>query len=309
MWKMNKEILARVIAVALFLAVMATSWDAWWHFNVGRDSLWEPPHLFLYSFVILAIASGVFGWIKTKEKAWKRLALVLLLIIISAPFDDLWHRMFGIENLSSPWVIWSPPHIILSLAILMSMILLLPIILKDRDKIAVRLFGAMVMASILNALLFLVGPLHPTGPWKLLGFWGAGMMAFVFIGCLLTAQRILPGIGASTLMITFFLIVSFIGFGGELGPDIDMIPHDHPPGWIVVFYSLLPAAFIDVGNKLPSWLKGAIAGLLWAGLLYGLSSYFFEPEFQYGLLSTGIAVLSSIIGGAFAGVLIKKVKQ
>jgi len=38
-----ETILIRFIISALFIAVLATVWDVWWHAFVGRDTLFEPP--------------------------------------------------------------------------------------------------------------------------------------------------------------------------------------------------------------------------------------------------------------------------
>ena len=69
--QLSPKLLARTIASSLFVAVAAGTWDAWWHGAIGRDSFWEPPHLLLYSGVIVAILLGVLGWHITKEKIWK----------------------------------------------------------------------------------------------------------------------------------------------------------------------------------------------------------------------------------------------
>lgn len=89
--------LVRLIISFLFVAVIAGTWDAWWHGAIGRDSLFEPPHLLLYASTISAVLMGMYGWYTTREKVWKRVVLFLLLIPISAPFDELWHRIFGLS--------------------------------------------------------------------------------------------------------------------------------------------------------------------------------------------------------------------
>src|SRR3989338_2451118 len=85
----NRKIvtLGRVLAILLFVAVLAGTWDAWWHGAIGRDSFWEPPHILLYSSILLAVILGIYGYLQTKEKRWRTLALVLVLIPVSGPFD------------------------------------------------------------------------------------------------------------------------------------------------------------------------------------------------------------------------------
>lgn len=56
-----REGLVRAIAAALTIAVVAATWDVWWHSAVGRDTFWEPPHLFLYSAALCVIAGLLVG--------------------------------------------------------------------------------------------------------------------------------------------------------------------------------------------------------------------------------------------------------
>lgn len=80
MKKLSPTFLSRLIIISLFVAVLAGSWDAWWHGAVGRDTLWEPPHLLLYGAIVVAILTGMYGWYKTRQRIWRRLAILLILI-------------------------------------------------------------------------------------------------------------------------------------------------------------------------------------------------------------------------------------
>ncbi len=302
----SQNLLARFISAVLFTAVLAGAWDAWWHGAIGRDTFWGPPHLLLYSAVIVAIVAGIYGWYKTREKIWRRLAILLALVPISAPFDDLWHRLFGVEDISSPLIVWSPPHLVLIGAIAASLIGLLPLIRRDRDITAQRFFGGLTFAAILNLFLFLATPVQPTGPYELIGFWGAGIVAFLLVGVFLTASRWLAGVAGATLVAVFSLVISAIGFGDKIAPGIVIQPHDHPPAWLTIFSLLVSVAIIDFTKRKPLWIGGAFAGILWGGLLYGFSSMFFKPEFQYTAGDTGIAVFASLIGGIIAGLFVSR---
>lgn len=298
--------LARIVASALFTAVLAASWDAWWHGAVGRDSFWEPPHLLLYSAIVIAIGTGIYGWRKTKDRLWGRLAIILSLILVAAPFDELWHRAFGVEDLSSPLIVWSPPHVVLILAILGSFILLLPVLKRDKDPVARRFFGAVTLAGVSHLLIFLFAPIYPTGGWQLLGFYGSAVIAFVIVLIYLKAFKWIKGLGAATLVALFILSLNTVGIGKTLAPGTVIAPHEHPPAWLLVFSFLLPAIFIDLSKGLPTWLRGAIAAFLWAGVLFGFSSFFFQPEFQYSLNQGLIAIIAATVGGSLAGILMSK---
>jgi hypothetical protein len=166
--------LIRSMAVALFSAVIAGTWDAWWHGALGRESFWSPPHFLLYASIITAIVLGIYGWYRTREKLWRHLAIFLALVPISAPFDELWHRIFGIESVASPLIVWSPPHVVLIVAISGSLLMILPVLRRDENRDAQRLFGSLVFASVLSLLMFLVAPVQPHGGLRASGILGCG---------------------------------------------------------------------------------------------------------------------------------------
>lgn len=295
---------ARSISASLFAAVMAGTWDAWWHGALDRESFWSPPHIFLYLAVIAAIGIGWYAWYRLREPLWRRAALILALIPLSAPLDDFWHRFFGPENISSPIIVWSLPHLLLIFGVIASFVMLLPILRKDKDANAERLFKSISFAAILTLLFFVVSPFEPTGPHHLLGFWGAGIAAMVIVGTLLAAQNSIPGLAGATLTAAFFLVLVSIGLGEKMAPSVIIPPHDHPPIWLTVFSIFVPAVVLDLCRRQPLWIKGAAVGFLWSFLLFGFSSHFFEPQFQYSTLQALKAIGASTLGGVFISVIV-----
>lgn len=309
MKNLSQILFARIITASLFIAVMAGTWDAWWHGAIGRETLWEPPHLLLYASVMVAIGLGVYAWYVLRQKIWRNLALVLLLVPISAPFDEIWHRVFGVEDLSSPLIVWSPPHLALIFAIILSFFFLLPLINKEKNIEAKRLFSSLAIVGILSLLLFIAGPFYPVGPWHLIGFWGAGIVSAIYIGTLLSAQVWLSGVGAATLVGVFFILLSSLGFTEQVAPGVNIIPHDHAPSWLTVFSLLVPAVVIDLTFRLPLWLRGMIAGLLSTMIFYSFASRFFESQFQFTSMEAMIAIVSGMTGGLIAGMVISYKKS
>ena len=301
--------LARIVAVALFVGVIAGIWDASWHSAIGRDTIWEPPHLLLYSAVIVAIVTGLYGWRKTKEKIWARLAAVLVLIPISAPFDNLWHSIYGVEDLTSPLVIWSPPHLVLIFTIIGSLIMILPHLRREKDPVARRFFGALVFGAIFSLVTLLVAPFDPHSGYIVLGFYGAGFIGFATAILFLAAEKWFPGLGSTTSVVLVTLALQSFGFGGAPADDIIFNPHQHPPDWLASFSLLLPAAIIDLFPKIKTWIKGGLVGLLSSLVVYSFVIPFLDAEFQYAYTNSVIAIIMSTVGGLVAGVIVSRLHK
>ena len=308
MKKPSSILLARIIAAALFTAVLAGTWDAWWHGALGRESFWSHPHLLLYSSVLVAVIAGMHGYFQSKEKRWRTLALVLLLVPLSGPFDELWHRFFGVEDVSGPLIVWSPPHIAIILSLVASAALLLSILREDSKEMQM-LFGGMLFASMLNLVLFLFTPLEPEGAWHLLGFYGIGFHAAAHVGMLLLAKRWISIKGAALLTTVFALSIMGIGFNEQIAEGVDIPPHDHAPPFLIVFSMLMTAVVLDVLPSKRLWLISALAGFFMGGIVYSFSWMFFEPLFLYSLKEGITAIVSSTVGAGFIGLILSKIRM
>ncbi|MEK7583087.1 MAG: hypothetical protein AAB483_01620 [Patescibacteria group bacterium] len=293
--------LSRIMVGVIFGAAAAGGWDIWWHRAVGRDDFFIPPHLFLYSFVLLAIFLAEYGWYHTRNNRWKHLANVLMIIPIIAPFDNLWHVWFGVEDLSHPInLVWAPPHMLLSLVTITALVLLFPMLQKAKVGTVRSFFGHLIFALIFGLVSFFVVPFHPTEGWgQVIGFWGAGVMTIVYVGMMMAAQRhVRSGIDA-TMVTVFALIMLFISYGTETAPGVILMPHDRLPMWLLIFSYLLAAVILDLTkDRLPDWFRGGLAGAVWAYVLFGFARFFFEPAFSYPSIQGLIAVGASFIGGS-----------
>jgi len=115
------------LIVAHVIAGWGTQWDIQWHLRIGRDSFWIAPHLMTYSGVTLMVlvSFGVLAWTSWRAlrgvrepgvhsvagisgtRGWHFAAWSILLTVLAAPIDDLWHRLFGLDV-----TLWSPPHLL-----------------------------------------------------------------------------------------------------------------------------------------------------------------------------------------------------
>lgn len=298
----SRSTLIRLITVSLFSAVLAGTWDVWWHGALGRETFWSPPHLLLYLSVIVAIVSGFYGWWMTREKRWKWLAIVLFLVPASAPFDELWHRIFGVEQINSPLIVWSPPHVILTLALVSSFLYLFVHLQRDEDIIAKHLLQSVALASALSLLLFLASPLEPIGPYHLIGFAGAAVGSGIIALFFLLAQQWMGGFGSAVSIAGIFMLLAAMNFGEKMAPGLAIQPHAHAPGWLMIFSCLVPALIIDLLREQSLVVRGFLVGILHSVILYGFTSQFFEPQFQYGNSEMWIAIITSAVAGAAVGI-------
>jgi hypothetical protein len=123
------------VAFAFFVAGVGigTGWDRRWHATHPFEDFWSPPHLFIYTNVLLATATVVYVTFNSRVRAsfgagqWLPLfpfkvprALMLLgagflVIGLGGAFDDLWHTSFGLDETN-----WSLPHAMLGHGILLA---------------------------------------------------------------------------------------------------------------------------------------------------------------------------------------------
>jgi hypothetical protein len=115
------------LIVAHVVAGWGTQWDIQWHMRIGRDSFWIAPHVMTYGGVTLIVLAswGVLAWTSwralhgeraagmrrvlgiTGTRGWHFAGWAIVLTVLAAPIDDLWHRLFGLDV-----TLWSPPHLL-----------------------------------------------------------------------------------------------------------------------------------------------------------------------------------------------------
>jgi hypothetical protein len=114
------------LLVAKLVGSWGVGWDIRWHLVIGRDSFWIAPHVMTYASVVVACAIS-FGVLVIET--WRARGVTtpgtitiaglrgtrgfhlswwgMAIVILAAPIDDLWHRLFGLDV-----TLWSPPHLL-----------------------------------------------------------------------------------------------------------------------------------------------------------------------------------------------------
>ena len=176
---------------AKVIAGWGVQWDIRWHLTIGRDSFWIAPHVMTYfgvtlgavvAFAMLAretmlarAGAAPAGSVRfaglvgspALHVAWWGMAAVIL----AAPVDDLWHRLFGIDV-----TLWSPPHLLGFLGGQINTLgcLLLALEVFDRWPVA-RALGALLAGAMLFGVFSIL-----TDPAMQVAFRRGGVFFFTY---------------------------------------------------------------------------------------------------------------------------------
>ncbi len=118
---MERLLLAGLLTAGILLG-LGGAWDVYWHATIGRDSLFIPPHVIVYSGVLLAGGTAALalikGWmnegaggLRVAAGRWMRdgsgvAGIGFAAMVWAAVLDAAWHRVVGDVT------IWSPPHVL-----------------------------------------------------------------------------------------------------------------------------------------------------------------------------------------------------
>lgn len=196
-----------VLLAGKLLGAWGLTWDIQWHLLIGRDTFWIPPHLMMYggvtagflvAFAVLVLdtraargglpppgAITVVGLTSTRGvhlAAWG-----VALLLLAAPIDDLWHRLFGLDV-----TLWSPPHL---LGLLGSAINTLGALLLATEVYPART-RARLAALLLGGGLLYGGVRVVLEPAWLTAYTHGGVAfhAFAMLGALLLPLALVPAV-------------------------------------------------------------------------------------------------------------------
>ena len=294
--------------VGLFLATGALYFDGWWHIVIGRDTFWSPPHVVLYT----AISFTTLGFVLRARDRWKTgqpwdaplkaWGLGVFLIFFAAPFDELWHRIFGRESIESLLIIWSPPHVVaMASAIAVGIGLLMALVREGAPRgwaVALTLLTFAAVGCFLNILVIPFNPLdHRIG-----GPFGAFLFYLVFVSWRLAAvvlldRPVLTYLGAMQWFFSSFLFLPRV-IEGVLEP-LHLL--------LFVLAGVAAAAAGDVAFVVQRTIRGRVSyplvGTVYmtvAGtVLYPLFNRFFQ--LHWGLLDLALIAAMLMAAGFASG--------
>jgi hypothetical protein len=123
-WKQYQKIGSIVLLIGMFTTFFGLGWDIEWHSDVGPDTFWTLPHIFVYSGAALAGITCLTVVLLSSFVDQPRAGLIPVLRIFRAPlgfvvagfgafgfllfglFDQWWHTLFGFDVAIS-----SAPHV------------------------------------------------------------------------------------------------------------------------------------------------------------------------------------------------------
>ena len=298
------------------LSLIGLTWDIQWHSDVGPDTFFTMPHLFLYagsalsgiaSLAVVLIttanakrdkaidpivggrAVGVLGRTFAAPVGYLISGTGAALFLVYGLWDQWWHGLYGFDA-----VIESPPHIGLLLSISITMVGTVMIFAVARDQrwgtygvigtSAVLLVFSMVTVLGLRAV-----------PGGLVNPVSAGT-AFISVMILFMAASALKGRGGALAVGVSVAVLQavfwwFSPWAARVYADATGLPlrdyADGIPGLpnAIPMCLIVVAVAVELLHRLPVWIPGAVGGALIAAcvplqlvLVHGLP---FHPNGRY----------------------------
>ncbi len=97
------------LALGSAAGMVGIYWDIAWHIDFGRDTFFSPPHLLLYASMLTVLVVSLYGLLSDRRDSpyhlrqgalWLHPGVIVVamgaaLVLVAAPLDELWHRLFG----------------------------------------------------------------------------------------------------------------------------------------------------------------------------------------------------------------------
>ncbi len=284
-------------------------WDIAWHIDRGRDTFFSPPHNLIYGAMLASVLVAAVGLLRERRRTpWHlvvagralhpgilTVAAGAALVVLFAPADDLWHRLFG-PDIS----LWAPMHLIGLLGLgLASFGGLVTAEIERRWAAGSAYaglsvgFGGVLLgwSTLVLAEYEYVVPAfspvyHPVGL--------AGLAAFVLV--LLARLGPVP-FAASGAALGYTLFRAALAGGLMLTAELDLAGVSRS-----LIAVLLPAGVVAdlLARRLPPWLLGGLVGGAALAASYPVFAEALWPAWVLGA-AWPFALAAACLGGALGG--------
>jgi hypothetical protein len=239
-------------AFASLIMPYGAYWDISFHSESGRESFLQPPHLMIYGGILICMAIVIYSVVRRpgniplkkylKEDKVVAVALTALALqLISAPFDEIWHNLFGLDV-----SIWSPPHVLLIFGGV-TVSFALSAMSVSSNNLATNCARLLILSGgLLICEVFLAEFEFPLPQWhssqdRPYIVYPLLMLLFALIASVVSKQRVMFRFAASFTILTF-IVMRLLIHPFLLMVERDVIPEF--PVWMPLL--IIPAAAMDL---------------------------------------------------------------
>lgn len=284
---------ASLVLGGTLLSLVGLTWDIQWHSDVGPDTFFTMPHLFLYagsalsglaSLVVVLMttadakrdravdpivggrAVGVFGRTFAAPVGYLISGTGAALFLVYGLWDQWWHGLYGFDA-----VIDSPPHIGLLLSISITMVGAVMIFAVARDQ-RWGTYGTVVSAAALLVFSMVTAIGLRAVPGTLANPVSVGSAFFsvmiLFLGAHALSRRggaLAVGVAVAAMQAVFWW---FSPWAARVYADATGLPlrdyADGIPGlpYMIPMCLVLVAVAVELLHKVPVWIPGAFGGAI-----------------------------------------------
>lgn len=292
----KKEALFYPLTLCMLAVVAGLDWDVAWHILLVRESMWQPPHMVMYIAVSVATMLSVYGWWHTRDHIFRKLVIVLFAVPFAAIFDEMWHIVFGEDDMSNIWMALSPPHVMVLLTYIYSAYLVLSGLERVSKNTLQRICKVCAIAVIMNCVLLMALPFDPLHFYSGEVVWTAWVVPCCIFWMMLYTKKRVDLYWSSVCLAVVHLLLTRFSLPAN-APGLIVFPYKEPTVWIGYTAYITSAIFMDVSSAYSNTIRTTMAGLLFGSILYGFSFPLLQPEFAYPLNLGVIYIVSAGFGG------------
>jgi hypothetical protein len=314
------------------LSLAGLSWDMQWHNDVGPDTFFTMPHLFLYTgsavagFASLAVvlsataaqrrgqpvdplvggrAVGVFGRTFTAPVGYLISGIGAAGFLLYGLWDEWWHGLYGFDV-----TVASPPHVGFLLSVQITMVGALVVFMAARQH-RWGLIGTILSAATLIAFSVVTVMGLEALPVDEATTVGAGVV-FVCVVVVVMCAHALDGRGAIGVVAAVAVMQAVLwwfspwatvvyadAIGLPMRDYIEGVP-EHPA--MIPMVLILVGALVGVLRRAPAWSIGAIGGVVIGGCLPLQEALLYGADAPEPLTVLVMAAAGTVVG-AVAGFL------